>query len=142
MKHCLYLLILFLLPVSVYSQDQLFGSWQGNMRSVHGTYTFTLDILSTSDAKDPIRAVAMHDRNGEREVIELKGIIYHDSSVYFRDVSDRFQKASVGEKFSKLQFLFKYENGIPMLDGHWQEYKDLKKYRKGRLVLYKKKRKA
>ena len=142
MKRCIHLLIFLALSSAIFAQDQLFGSWQGEMRSVHGTYTFNLDILSTNSGEDPIRAVAMHDRNGEREVIELKGIIYNDSSVYFSDVSDRYHKASIGEKFSKLQFLFKYENGIPVLDGHWQEYQDLRKYRKGRLVLYKKKRKA
>lgn len=75
-------------------------------------------------------------------VIELSGKLYGDQSVYFSDTGDRYRRSELGQAFSKLQFMLKYQDGELVLDGHWQEYKDLRHYRKGRLVLYKRKQKA
>ena len=135
---------LMLCHLSAYSQPELYGSWQGKMQSANGSkYVFNLDILSaSSDGHGYIKGVAIHDRNGEKEVIELRGVIYGDQSVYLSDVLDRYSAVNQGKRVSKLQFLFKYDGADPTLDGHWQEYRDLRSYRKGRLVLRKKKRKA
>ncbi len=134
-----------LLSISLgYSQSELYGSWQGKMRLANGArYVFNLDILAgTGASSGSLRGVAIHDRNGHKEVIELTGIVYHDRSIYLTDVIDRFTAFNEGKKCSKLQFLMKWDDGNLTLDGHWQEYQDLRKYRKGRLVLRKKKSKA
>ncbi len=114
------------------------------MKSANGSrYIFNLDLLTGPGGEyGSLRGVAIHNRNGEMEVIELRGVIYADQSMYLSDVLDRTDALIQGKKVSKLQFLLKYEGGVQTLDGHWQEYKDLRKYRKGRLVLRKKKRKA
>ncbi|NND33572.1 MAG: hypothetical protein HKN76_13360 [Saprospiraceae bacterium] len=136
-------LILWLLPLTAFAQDQIFGSWQGKMSSLQGKYIFNLDILPNfKEGNSTIKGTAIHDRNGAKEVIELIGILYSDQSIYLSDVANPDKKIEVGETFSKLQFLLKYESGILVLDGHWQEYEDLHRYRKGRLVLRKRKSKA
>jgi hypothetical protein len=132
-----------IIPITIFSQEQLFGSWQGRMNGAKGNYVFNLDIIPNSkEGATAIKGVAIHDRNGPKEVIELAGLVYSDQSVYLSDVSDPSSKIEEGATFSKLQFLFKYHKGELILDGHWQEYEDLHKYRRGRLVLRKKKSKA
>ncbi len=125
------------------AQNELYGSWQGKMRTASGgQYVFNLDILPATGRHGSLRGVAIHNRNGEQEVIELNGLLYYDQSIYLSDVLDRFTAGKDGRKVSKLQFLMKYESGSMVLDGHWQEYLDLRRYRKGRLVLRKRKSKA
>jgi hypothetical protein len=134
----IFLLLILIIPVSGSAQDQIFGSWQGKMSGAKGNYIFNLDILPNyKEGGSAIRGVAVHDRNGDKSVIELSGVIYGDQSIYLADVADPSHKILEGATFSKLQFLFKYQNGDIVLDGHWQEYRDLHKYRKGRLVLKK-----
>lgn len=141
--HKLIFLLASIIPFTTFSQDQLFGSWQGKMNGAKGKYVFNLDIAPNyRDGAAAIKGVAIHDRNGLKEVIELRGILYSDQSVYLSDVSEPTRKIEEGATFSKLQFLFKYQKGELVLDGHWQEYEDLHKYRRGRLVLRKKKSKA
>ena len=127
------------------------GTWQGKMRASFGDYQFRLSITEadpkdlTKDCgyRDALRAVAIHDRNGEKEVIELKGIVFSDRSVYFHDVNDPLRtNVEIEDPFSRLQFLLKYERGKLVLDGHWQEYHTKRRFRKGRLVLRKQKVKA
>ena len=117
------------------------------MQSEIGKYEFSLNISeirvkSDTDKKDCrsrniFTARAMHNRNGKPEVIELEGILYQDHSIYFSDINDRWEMQKQGKGFSRLQFVLKFENGKPFLDGHWQEYEDIRRYRKGRLVLQK-----
>ena len=141
--HRIILLVLCILPFTAVAQDQLFGSWQGKMTSAQGKYIFNLDILPNfGSGRSSIKGVAIHDRNGAKEVIELEGIMYSDQSIYLSDVSNPNVKIEEGETFSKLQFLLKYNRGNIILDGHWQEYQNFHKYRKGRLVLRKRKSKA
>ena len=137
------LILACLVPMTLFAQDQIFGSWQGKMNGAKGKYIFSLDILPNyKDGTTAIKGVAIHDRNGPKEVIELTGLVYSDHSVYLSDVSEPVKKIEDGATFSKLQFLFKYHRGELVLDGHWQEYEDFHKYRRGRLVLRKRKSKA
>ncbi len=137
---------LFFIPMALIAQDRFYGSWIGYMSSDKGNYEFSLNISeaerSAGDKKqcgsrNTFVARAMHNRNGKPEVIELEGVLYHDQSVYFNDVNDRWEMHKVGKSFSRLQFVLKFQGGKPILDGHWQEYEDIRKYRKGRLVLKK-----
>lgn len=126
------------------------GYWNGKMQSQFGKYEFSLSVqpqrngrmLEHCGSKSNIKAVATHNRHGLIEVIELDGILYGDNSVYFSDVKNRFSDKDGEGKFSRLQFQLKFESGEAILDGHWQEYMDVKKYRKGRLVLKKGRTKA
>jgi hypothetical protein len=129
----------------------LMGTWQGKMRASFGDYEFRLsisnadprDLAEDSGSRNGLRAVAIHDRNGQKEVIELKGIVYSDRSVYFHDVNDPLRtNIDMEDPFSRLQFLMKYDRGKLILDGHWQEYHTKRRFRKGRLVLRKQKVKA
>lgn len=135
MRFALYVGIL-LIPLTGTSQDDMVGFWQGKMKSASGNYTFTLRIKPdyAKHAKQ-LKAVAMHNRNGSNEVIELVGTLYSDNSIYFREMGDLQKRVDDGFGFSALQFLLKFERGEPILDGHWQAYRDFKHYRKGRLLL-------
>lgn len=131
------------IPQTGHSQEPVFGSWQGKMSTTSGNYIFNLDLRpDQSGSGSMIKAVAIHDRNGNKQVMELEGILYQDQSIYLVDIGDPYTKIRDGETFSRLQFRFIYENGDLVLDGHWQEYEDLRRYRKGRLVLRKQKAKA
>ncbi|MCB0685871.1 MAG: hypothetical protein KDC53_05085 [Saprospiraceae bacterium] len=135
-------LLLVWLPFLCWSQGQIFGSWQGKMSTPRGNYIFNLDLQPGKSGRGYIRGVAIHDRNGEKQVIELEGYFYGDQSLYLADVADPLEKVQQGNTFSRLQFLCKYEGGEMILSGHWQEYEDLRKYRRGRLLLHRKKTKA
>ncbi len=141
MSHKIILILLLVTPLYLSGQGDLFGNWEGKMSSVHGKYFFNLVIQPDQDRRK-IRGFATHDRNGSREVIELKGIFYSDNSIYLADVVRPKKKIKAGETFSRLQFAFKWLDGAWVLDGHWQEYFDLRKYRKGRLVLRKRRPRA
>ncbi len=123
-------------------EKHLYGYWHGKMKGSQGKYEFNLDIRPGKGNAPELRGVAIHDRNGGKEVIELQGTMYGDYSVYLGDVADRYVQAREGKKYSRLQFVLKFERGGLVLDGHWQEYRDLRRYRKGRLVLRKERRKA
>ncbi|NND07701.1 MAG: hypothetical protein HKN87_15095 [Saprospiraceae bacterium] len=127
---------LLVMPLYVLAQDNIIGFWQGKMKSTAGNYIFTLRIKPdyAENAKQ-LSAVAMHNRNGVNEVIELIGTLYSDNSVYFREKGDLQKRVDDGSGFSCLQFLLKFNRGEPELDGHWQAYRDFKRYRKGRLLL-------
>ncbi len=113
------------------------------MKSSQGNYVFTLDLVpNAKDGHGYVKGVAVHNRNGINEVIELTGVLYADNSIYLFDDGDISQQVKDGQGFSRLQFLFKFDGSDPVLDGHWQEYHDFRRYRKGRLVLKKTKRKA
>lgn len=141
MRH-LYYVLMILIATNVQAQD-LFGSWQGKMVSTSNRYIFSLDVRANPGKYgNAIKAVAMHDRNGSREVLELEGFLYFDNSIYLSQISDPVDQINKGDTFSKLQFLIKYQDGQWVLDGHWQEYEDLRKYRKGRLLLVKRQAKA
>ncbi len=134
-----------LCALSISAQDApLYGTWHGKMKTANGArYVFSLDILPERDGGwGSLKAVAIHNRNGDQEVIELTGIIYADKSIYLSDVIDRYEALKDGRRVSKLQFLLKYKDGNYHLDGHWQEYRDLRRYRKGRLFLRKLQSKA
>ena len=125
------------------AQSEIYGSWVGHMRSAKGDYVFTLDILPDKEMGfGYLKAVAAHNRNGIKEVIELSGLMYADESIYLVDKGNLDVKVAEGNGFSRLQFLLKYEGGELVLDGHWQAYHDFRRYRKGRLVLRKSQRKA
>ncbi len=125
-----------LLPLPGLAQDQIIGSWQGKMKSDRGNYVFTLQISPNYGKRARrLKAVAMHTRNGVKEFIELTGIHYTDDSIYFCNKGNLQQQVDEGLGFSRLQFLLKFNRGEPVLDGHWQEYSDLRHYRKGRLLL-------
>ncbi len=139
--------LLSLLWIGTDAQDRFYGSWIGHMSSDKGNYEFSLNITEAvkpgaeekkvCGSRNTFVARAMHNRNGRPEVIELEGILYHDQSIYFSDINDRWEMHKVGKSFSRLQFVLKFQGGKPILDGHWQEYEDIRKYRKGRLVLKK-----
>lgn len=112
------------------------------MSTPTGNYIFNLDLRPNQSGGGAIRGTAIHDRNGEKEVIELEGYIYGDQSIYLADVGDPLQKLQNGGTFSRLQFTYSYESGEMILNGHWQEYQDTKRYRRGRLVLHRKRTKA
>jgi len=141
----------FCLIAPLAAQDVVMGYWSGKMQSEYGKYKFSLSIQPQRDGKllnwcgsrSNIKAIAVHNRMGMEEVIELNGIMYGDNSIYFADERDPYGlKKDESFKFSRLQFVLKFENGKPILDGHWQEYKNMFQYRKGRLVLTKGKGKA
>ena len=138
------ILLLSLISCQIVSaQSDIYGSWVGHMRSAKGDYVFTLDILpDKQQGYGYLKAVASHNRNGIKEVMELTGLMYADESIYLVDQGDLDQKVSEGNGFSRLQFLLKLEGGEIVLDGHWQAYHDFRRYRKGRLVLRKSQRKA
>ena len=150
MKAVFTFLIISLLCISLAAQDMVMGYWNGKMESEYGKYEFSLSIqpqpvgktLRWCGSRSNIKAVAMHNRMGIEEVIELHGIYYGDNSIYFSDVKDPYQLDEESFKFSRLQFILKFEKGKPVLDGHWQEYKNMFQYRKGRLLLKKGKGKA
>lgn len=132
-----------ILPFTGFSQESIYGSWEGKMSSNHGKYVFNLDLRpQLGNQSSIIKGVAIHDRNGDKEVIELEGVIYQDQSIYLVDLSDPYRKLKEGGTFSRLQFRCSFQNGDMILDGHWQEYDELNRYRKGRLVLRKRKSKA
>ena len=146
-------LILSILTSSVLplvAQNAVMGFWNGKMKSEYGKYEFSLRIqpqreektLHWCGSKSNIKAVAIHNRMGLEEVIELEGVHYGDNSIYFADVIKPCDLKEESFKFSRLQFVLKFEKGQPILDGHWQEYKDIRRYRKGKLVLKKGKSKA
>ncbi|MBX2817415.1 MAG: hypothetical protein KTR24_15510 [Saprospiraceae bacterium] len=147
-KPVLFLIALFFASLAG-AQEPVLGYWKGKMQSEYGKYEFKLTVQPQSDAtvihdgmKSTIKAVAMHNRLGLDEVIELNGVYFGDNSVYFSDVNNRFSECEGEGTFSRLQFLLKFEKGEAILDGHWQEYKDVKRYRKGRLRLKKSRGKA
>lgn len=151
MKTCLAFIFAFCITYSLTAQDVVMGYWTGKMKSEYGNYEFSLSISPQRDGKmldwcgsrSNIKAVAMHNRMGMEEVIELNGVYYSDNSIYFADERDPHGlKKDESFKFSRLQFLLKFEKGQPVLDGHWQEYKNMFQYRKGRLLLKKGKGKA
>jgi len=138
MRHITIFTIALLFALNGLSQEEVIGSWQGKMSSLHGKYLFNLDIKPDRKlGMNHLEGVAIHDRNGDREVIQLKGYIYSDNSIYLEDVLIPAESVQEGKTSSKLQFLFKYENGTLVLDGYWQEYQNIRKYRKGRLFLRK-----
>ncbi len=139
----LYLSLWAPLAVAGQSHEELYGNWQGYMSSAVGNYVFTLDLAEVpKDGTIQIRGLAMHNRSGLREVISLVGTVFSDLSIYLEDERKADVALEAGDTFSRLQFLLKYEGGDLVLDGHWQEYSDLRRYRKGRLVLRKATRKA
>ena len=131
-----------LLPMFAEAQGDIFGSWQGKMSTPKGNYIFNLDLRPNKSEWGRVRGTAIHDRNGEKVVIELEGIVYGDQSIYLCDVGDPYSRIEGGETFSKLQFILALHNGDVVLNGHWQEYEDLRRYRKGKLVLHRRKSKA
>ncbi|MCB0666037.1 MAG: hypothetical protein KDC80_09460 [Saprospiraceae bacterium] len=134
--------VFLILPLISFSQRQLYGSWQGKMSTPSGNYVFNLDLRPSPDGTSSIRGTAIHNRNGEKQVIDLEGIIYGDQSIYLSDVADPLKKLSRGDTFSRLQFTYSYQSGELVLSGHWQEYQDMSHYRRGRLVLFRKSTKA
>ena len=134
--------ILFLLPYLSKSQNHVYGSWQGKMSTPSGNYIFNLDLRPDKGGRGSVKGTAIHDRNGEKEVIELEGFIYGDQSIYLADVADPLSTLQNGGTFSRLQFLYSYQGGEMLLNGHWQEYQDMHRYRRGRLVLKRRKTKA
>jgi hypothetical protein len=132
----------FLLPLAGLCQAQVFGSWQGKMSTPNGNYYFNLDLRPNRTGGGNLKGTAIHNRNGETVVIELEGYFYGDQSIYLADVGDPFRKLQEGNTFSRLQFICTFEGGELVLNGHWQEYQDMSKFRRGRLVLFRKKTKA
>lgn len=142
MRAMIHFFLLVFAPIAGISQGQIYGSWQGKMSTPNGNYIFNLDLRPTKSGKSYIRGTAIHNRNGEKQVIDLEGIMYGDQSIYLADVSDPVKKLQNGDTFSRLQFTCSYQSGEMVLDGHWQEYQDMSHYRRGKLVLFRKRTKA
>ncbi len=144
-----YLLIILIAAISfpALAQD-MSGDWVGVIQKKDGyKYTFRLRILPHQELladlesfnlsrKENIGAIVTHDRNGEREVFRLSGNKYYDNSIYLHEhAGERKRNREKGLPFSRLQFVLKSDQRGPYLEGHWQEYLTIRKYRKGRLLL-------
>ena len=129
------------------------------MLSSHGPYDFTLTIAPQTEKLNfvgklnnkvksgygivgYVKARAIHNRNGEPEMINLAGMVFNDQSVYFAEEGNKWSLIESNDSYNSLQFTIQWEGGSAVLDGHWQEYETYKRYRRGRLVLKKQKSKA
>lgn len=147
-----YLILLACISVhlSVIAQSKiLLGTWVGNMQGNQGAYTFRLTLqdphtfastqdFTNTDNYHNIYAVATHDRNQNQKTFRLKGRVFPDQSIYLYEIAEDLKDQDPEDvEFNRLEFELKILDGMPVLDGHWQEYKTIRKFIKGRLFLRK-----